>query len=178
MASFAGRDEIKEYPGFVRRESSGYDKYYPADKQIQLYKPKPAPFYGQTTAGESYKRWEVQPKPRVDEDMTPPPHIPFSGTTTNRADFHAHPLERRQEREAVEYQPSNAPFYGQTTAVRVKKKKLFMVLYISSPPRGARRGHGATTTRSTPLSAAMLTTCVQGARRSTLRVTSERVPEI
>ena len=31
MASFAGRDEIKEYPGFVRRESSGYDKYYPAD---------------------------------------------------------------------------------------------------------------------------------------------------
>ena len=72
MASFAG-DEEKQYPGFVRRASSGYDKYYPADKQIQLYTPKPAPFYGQTTAGDSYKKWEVQPKPRVDEDMAPPP---------------------------------------------------------------------------------------------------------
>jgi hypothetical protein len=121
MASFAG-DEEKQYPGFVRRASSGYDKYYPADKQIQLYTPKPAPFYGQTTAGDSYKKWEVQPKPRVDEDMAPPPHIPFSGTTTNRADFHAHPLERREDREAVEYSPSKAPFYGQTTAGDSYKK--------------------------------------------------------
>jgi hypothetical protein len=108
--------EAEQYPGFVRRASSGYQKYYPPEQQIQLYKPKPAPFYGQTTAGDSYKKWELQPKPRLDEDMAPPPHIPFTGTTTNRSDFHAHPLERRDDREAAVYEPSTAPFYGQTTA--------------------------------------------------------------
>ena len=48
------QSQANQYPGFVRRESSGYQKYYPLDQQIQLYKPKPAPFYGQTTAGDSY----------------------------------------------------------------------------------------------------------------------------
>ena len=51
--------EAEQYPGFVRRASSGYQKYYPPEQQIQLYKPKPAPFYGQTTAGDSYKKWEL-----------------------------------------------------------------------------------------------------------------------
>ena len=108
--------EKEQYPGFVRRQSSGYEKYYPPDQQIQLYKPKPAPFYGQTTAAASYKQWKLQPKPTIDEDMAPPPHIPFTGTTTNRSDYHSHPLERRDDREVAEYKPSNAPFYGQTTA--------------------------------------------------------------
>ncbi len=116
------KDDADRYPGFVRRASSGYQKYYPPDQQIQLYKPKPAPFYGQTTAGDSYKKWDVQPRPLVDEDMAPPPHIPFTGTTTNRSDFHPHPLERRDDREAAEYKPSNAPFYGQTTAGDSYKK--------------------------------------------------------
>ena len=105
-----------QYPGFVRRSSSGYEKYYPQDQQIQLYKPKPAPFYGQTTSGDSYKQWELQPKPTIDQDMAPPPHIPFTGTTTNRSDFHSHPLQKRDDREVAQYQPSNAPFYGQTTS--------------------------------------------------------------
>ena len=84
--------EDQGYPGFVRRASSGYQKYYPPDQQIQLYKPKPAPFYGQTTSGDSYKQWELQAKPKVNEDMAPPPHIPFTGTTTNRSDFRRHSL--------------------------------------------------------------------------------------
>ena len=89
---FKQEDEQGGYHGFVRRESSGYQKYYPPSQQIQLYKPKPAPFYGQTTAGDAYKQWELQAKPTVNEDMAPPPHIPFTGTTTNRSDFRRHSL--------------------------------------------------------------------------------------
>ena len=94
---------------------------YPADQQVQLYKVKPVPFVGESTADADYVRYDLdyaqakrarRPQPREQ------PNIPFTGRSTSASDFVAHPESgpRQPFKEDAVYVPSKAPFYASTTA--------------------------------------------------------------
>jgi hypothetical protein len=121
MAYFASDARTPQTP-----PKSGGRKYdtliespeYPVEVQVQIYKPPSAPFYGQTTAGESFQKWDIKPAQKAPVDRREQPKIPFTGRSTSAMDFVAHPSEspRRPLKESTVYVPSDAPFYGQTTA--------------------------------------------------------------
>ena len=109
------------------------------------YTPSSAPFYGSTTSNDAHKKFDMPRRQQVVQAAPPRQKVPFEG---QRKDWPIHDVQTRQPRENLEYKPSSAPFYGDTTSAGAHKKfdmPRRQQVVQAAPPREKVRFEGTTT---------------------------------